>query len=153
MSAMMPTGRPIADVRSWLGNTVLPPELRRVYEAEVEAMEAEITARVLEQNERDMLQWVYDFDALTGELDGLADGYDDVERRAREGRITADEMDAELVRLDARRRVLEAQAAEPERNAERIAQVATDPVATYDALLAKYGALPRPQFSFTPGDL
>jgi hypothetical protein len=146
----MNTGAPIADVRSWLDNTVLPPELRRTYEAEYERVTGEITARVLEQNARDAVQWRDDYDSLTAALDALTDEYETAELRAREGYLSADAFDAELVRLDARRAVLEKRSNEPERVADRIERIAEAPLDEMDSLYRRYPALPRPSFSFVP---
>lgn len=148
--AWLNTGRPMHEYRAWLDNTEMPPALRKAYESEYAKKEAEITARVLAQNAEDASRWVETFDALTEQLDALSRDYYELRDRAASGRITAAQYDKELVRLDARRQALEARAAEPERDAERIARVAEAPVEVYDDLLAKYPALPRPDFSFTP---
>lgn len=144
------TGRPIADVRAWLDNTLLTPEIRRQYEAAFQRVADEVKARFAEIIARDEDQWLLDFDTYTGELDAVADELDALRERAIDGGISADEYDAELVRLDSARQRLVARAEEPERVSNRIESDTADPLGTYDELLAKFPALPRPDFSFIP---
>lgn len=148
--AWIQTGRPMHDHRTWIETTDMPPAFRREVEAEYAKKEAEITARLLDQNARDTLGWRDNFDAYTAALDELASAYDELREKSVDGRVSADKYDSELVRLDMRRRTLETRAEEHERDAERIERVAADPIATYDDLLARFPALPRPEFSFVP---
>jgi hypothetical protein len=144
------TGRFFADADWKYENTLWPPAVQREIKAELDAKKAAATQHVLEMVQREKTTFPEELDAVTAGLDKLADEYEDAARRAREGRITADQLDKELLRLDAQRRALESRAEEPDRIAARIARIEADPLGHLDALFARYPALPKPDLSFMP---
>jgi hypothetical protein len=144
------TGHPFADARLKYEHTVWPPGVQRDIKNELERKEAEAQAQVAETVRADEEAWAQGFDAWTAEADAVADRTEEVALLAREGRLTADELDKELTRLDARRRVLMERAAEHERHVERIEAIKADPLKYLDSVYARYPALPRPDFSYMP---
>jgi DNA repair ATPase RecN len=146
----MLTGHPFADARRRYENTVWAPGVQRDIEAELVRKEAEATAQVDEMLRADERVWVETFDAWSDEADAVADRIEEVALLAREGRLTADELDKELTRLDARRKVLQARANEHERLVQRIDAIKENKLKYLDSVYARYPALPRPDFSFMP---
>jgi chromosome segregation ATPase len=144
------TGHPYADARRKYETSVWPPGVQREIKAELERKEAEAQAQVAETVRADEEAWTQGFDAWTAEADAVADRTEEVALLAREGRLTADELDKELTRLDARRKVLTERAAEHERHVERIEAIKADPLKYLDSVYARYPALPRPEWSFLP---
>jgi chromosome segregation ATPase len=145
------TGHPFADAERKYDNTLWPPAVQRQIKAELDAKKAEAVARVNEMLQADERGWAEGFDAWSAEADAVADRAEEVALLAREGRLTADELDKELTRLDARRKALIDRAGEHERLADRIEAIKADPLKYLDSLYARYPAMPRPDFSYLPG--
>jgi chromosome segregation ATPase len=146
----MLTGHPYADARRKYENTVWAPGVQLDIKAELDRKEAEATAQVAETLRADEQAWAQSFDSWSAEADAVADRTEEVALLAREGRLTADELDKELTRLDARRKVLTERAGEHERLADRIEAIKANPLKYLDSVYARYPALPRPDFSFMP---
>jgi hypothetical protein len=151
-SAWSITGHPIADARRWLDNVLLPPALQREFEREYTTVTAGVEVRVKDYVKKLRSEWTDGFERWSTAADEVGRDYSALLKRAKTGAINADAFDDELARLERRRRVIEARASEPERVAQKIADISADPLGHYDRLLARYPALRRPLFSFIPGN-